>query len=193
VKTLILLIDFYGHPALTTDSYSDSVRYSHLAEIISAGHIDKTKCVFFSTTIDIRDEKLRELRDMAISKGFTFITPENDPNWVEHDDNYTMDYVKSKLKNYINIDHLDTQIILAGTNTSGCVFSSKDLSAINWYKNKYKTKIYLPMCAEYDNKGATDFERNMFGFASLYEKKNKERCFNMKIISRFNDLNISSS
>ena len=190
MKTLILLIDFYGHPALTTDSYSDSVRYSRLAEIISLGFIDKTKCVFFSTTIDIKDKKLRELRNMAISKGFTFVTTEDDPNWVENDNNYTMDYVKSKLKNYIDINHLNTQIIVTGTNTSGCVFSSKDISAINWYKNKYKTKIYLPMCAEYDNKGANDFERNMLGFATLYKKIHKEKLFNIKICSDISDLGL---
>ena len=36
MKTLIVLIDFYGHPDLTTDRYSDSVRYSYLTEIILA-------------------------------------------------------------------------------------------------------------------------------------------------------------
>lgn len=181
MKTLILLIDFYGHSALTTDSYSDNIRYSHLAEIITAGHIDKTKCVFFSTTIDTEDKKLRELRNIAIGKGFTFVTPEDDPNWVEHDDNYTIDYVKSKLKNYINIDHLDTQIIVAGTNTSGCVFDKKGIGAYHWYKNKYKTKIYLPMCAEYEKKGINDFERNTLGFVTLYKKIYKEKFFNIKI------------
>jgi len=190
VKTLILLIDFYGHPALTTDPYSDSVRYSYLTEIISSGFIDKKNCVFFSTTIDIRDEKLRELRNMAIAKGFTFVTPEDDPNWDEHDNNYTIDYLKSKLKNYINIDHLDTQIIVTGTNTSGCVFNKKGIGAYQWYKNKYKTKIYLPMCAEYENQGINDFERNMLGFASLYKKIYKEKFFNIKICRDFNDLKL---
>jgi len=33
MKTLILLIDFYGHPNLTIDSYSDNIRYSALIEI----------------------------------------------------------------------------------------------------------------------------------------------------------------
>ena len=75
MKSLILLIDFYGHPALTTDPYSDSVRYSYLTEIISSGHIDKTKCVFFSTTIHDNDKRLAELRQMAISNGFAFVTP----------------------------------------------------------------------------------------------------------------------
>ena len=193
MKSLILLIDFYGHPALTTDPYSDSVRYSYLTEIISSGHIDKTKCVFFSTTIHDNDKRLAELRQMAISNGFAFVTPldnNTSTTWVEHDNNYTIDYLKSKLKDVMKIDNTDTQIIVTGTNTSGCVFNKKGIGAYYWYKNKYKTKIYLPMCAEYENQGINDFERNMLGVASLYKKIYKERFFNIKICKDFNDLNL---
>ena len=193
MKTLILLIDFYGHPALTTDPYSDSVRYSHLTEIISSGFIDKKNCVFFSTTIHDNDKRLVELRHMAISKGFAFVTPLDNITsiaWDEHDDNYTIDYLKSKLKDVMKIDNTDTQIIVTGTNTSGCVFNKKGIGAYHWYKNKYKTKIYLPMCAEYENQGINDFERNMLGVASLYKQMQKEKCFNIKICRDFNDLNL---
>ena len=34
MKTLILLIDFYGHPALTTDRYNDNIRYKKRLELI---------------------------------------------------------------------------------------------------------------------------------------------------------------
>ena len=193
MKTLILLIDFYGHPALTTDPYSDSVRYSYLTEIISSGFIDKKNCVFFSTTIHDNDKRLLELRQIAISKGFAFVTPldnNTSTTWDEHDSNYTIDYLKSKLKDVMKIDHLDTQIIVTGTNTSGCVFNKKSIGAYHWYKNKYKTKIYLPMCAEYENQGINDFERNMLGVASLYKKIYKEKFFNLKICRDFNDLNL---
>ena len=191
MKTIILLIDFYGHPALTTDSYSDSMRYSYLNEIISSG-TDRNRCLFFSTVIHGNDKKLRELKNMAISKGFTFVTSEDDPNWVEHDDNYTIDYVKSKLGphdgNYIS--HLNTQIIVTGTNTSGCVFTGKQIGALHWYKEKYKTKIYLPMCAEYENNGRNDFERNQIGFATLYKKIYDNKCFDIEICRDLNDLNL---
>ena len=193
MKTLILLIDFYGHPALTTDPYSDSVRYSYLTEIISSGFIDKKNCVFFSTTIHDNDKRLEELRHMAISKGFAFVTPLDNITsiaWDEHDNNYTIDYLKSKLKDVMKIDNTDTQIIVTGTNTSGCVFKNKDIGAFHWSKADYKTKIYLPMCAEYENKGINDFERNMLGVASLYKQMQKEKCFNIKICRDFNDLNL---
>ena len=43
MNTLLLLIDFYGHPALTTDDTSDSVRYSQLNKIVSSTQIDRDK------------------------------------------------------------------------------------------------------------------------------------------------------
>ncbi len=196
MKTIILLIDFYGHPALTTDSYSDSMRYSYLNEIISSG-TDRKRCLFFSTVIHQNDKKLRELKTIAISKGFKFFTLEDDPTWTKpldkfKDDNYTIDYVKSKLGphdgNYIS--HLNTQIIVTGTNTSGCVFAGKQIGALHWYKKKYKTKIYLPMCAEYENNGRNDFERNQIGFAKLYKKIYDNKCFDIEICREMYDLNL---
>lgn len=196
MKTIILLIDFYGHPALTTDSYSDSMRYAYLNQIISSG-TDRNRCLFFSTVIHPNDKKLRELKNMAISKGFKFFTLEDDPTWTKpldkfKDDNYTIDYVKSKLGphdgNYIS--HLNTQIIVTGTNTSGCVFTGKQIGALHWYKEKYKTKIYLPMCAEYENNGRNDFERNQIGFATLYKKIYDNKCFDIEICREMYDLNL---
>ena len=62
MKTLILLIDFYGHPALTTDRYNDSIRYSALTEIISSSFIDRKNCAIFSTSIPQNDKRLLELK-----------------------------------------------------------------------------------------------------------------------------------
>jgi len=191
VKTLILLIDFTGHQALTTDPYNDNIRYSALTELISSG-IDKTKCVFFSTTIPSYDKRLWELKRIAIAKGFQFVIP-TDEEADQEDEAYNIDYIKSKFKNFINIDHTDTQIIVTGTNTSGCVFNKKGIGAYHWYKNKYKTKIYLPMCAEYEKKGINDFERNMLGITSLYKQIYKERFFNIKICENIDDLGLPLS
>lgn len=189
MKTLILLIDFTGHQALTTDPYSDNIRYSALSELISSGYIDKTKCAFFSTTIPSYDKRLWELKRMAIAKGFQFVIP-TDEESDQEDEAYSIDYIKSKFKNFINIDHIDTQIIVTGTNTSGCVFNKKGIGAYHWYKNKYKTKIYLPMCAEYEKKGINDFERNTLGFVTLYKKIYKEKFFNIKICGDIYDLGL---
>jgi len=186
MKTLILLIDFYGHPALTTDSYSDSIRYSHLTEIISSSFIDRKNCIFFSTPIEHNDIRLLELKKMAITNHFTFVSIEDQIN----DQKYTIDYVKLKLKNFININNTDTQIIVTGTNTSGCVFKNKNIGAYHWSKAGYKTKIYLPMCAEYENKGINDLEKNLYAFAQLYKKIKIFDCFDIDICKDFSDLEL---
>jgi len=163
MKTLILLIDFYGHPNLTIDSYSDNIRYSALTEIISSSHINKKQILFYSTPIDSRDLKLIELKNMALSNRF---------NWVD------------------DIPEDIEQVIVTGTNTSGCVFKKEGLGALYWTMKGYKTKIYLPMCAEYEHKGINDFERNTLGFASLYKKIKKEKCFDIEICKEFEDLEL---
>ena len=163
MKTLIVLIDFYGHPDLTTDRYSDSVRYSYLTEIISSAHIDKKQISFYTNKIDPRDLRLQELKHMAISNGF---------NWVNQVDN--------------NYD----QVIVTGTNTSGCVFKKEGLGALHWTMKGIKTKIYLPMCAEYEHKGINDFERNTLGFAQLYKHIIKHNALGIEICKEFNDLEL---
>ena len=190
MKTLILLIDFYGHPALTTDRYNDSIRYSALTEIISSSYIDRTNCAIFSTSIPQNDERLLELKKMAILKGFPFVTPIPGTNSVPWDEIYSIDYIKSKLKDFINIDKTDTQIIVTGTNTSGCVYKSKSIGAYHWSKAGFKTKIYLPMTIEYEQKGINDLERNINGFATLYNEIKKDKCFDIDIVKNFTDLKL---
>ena len=41
MKTVIVLMDFYGHPTLNTDTYTDNIRYSALIEIISQANVNK--------------------------------------------------------------------------------------------------------------------------------------------------------
>ena len=192
MKTVILLIDFTGHQALSTDPHNDNIRYSALTEIISSGHINKKECVFYSTTIPETDFRLLELKRMAENNGFKFIIPTDDEEKqisIIGDSLYSISYIKSKFLNF-NINIVDTQIIVTGTNTSGCVFKNKDIGAYHWSKAGYETKIYLPMCAEFEKKGINDFERNMLGVASLYKKIYKEKCFDIKICEDINDLNL---
>ena len=103
---------------------------------------------------------------------------------------YSIDYIKSKLKDFINIDKTDTQIIVTGTNTSGCVYKSKSIGAYHWSKAGFKTKIYLPMTIEYELKGINDLEKNINGFATLYNEIKKDKRFDIDIVKNFNDLKL---
>mgnify|MGYP001214856956 CR=1 FL=1 len=164
MKTLIILIDFYGHPNLTTDKYNDSLRYSYLTEIISSSHIDRKQTSFYTNYIDPKDLRLQELKSMAVYNGFT---------WVDEIPK--------------NID----QVIITGTNTSGCVFKKESLGAYFWTMKGYKTKIYLPMCAEYEHKGINDFERNILGVAQLYKHMRAYNCLGIEICKEFSDLELT--
>ena len=46
------------------------------------------------------------------------------------------------------------------------------------------------MCAEYENNGRNDFERNQIGFAALYKKIYDNKCFDIEICRDLNDLNL---
>lgn len=55
----------------------------------------------------------------------------------------------------------------------------------------YKTKIYLPMCAEYEHKGINDFERNILGVAQLYKHMRAYNCLGIEICKEFSDLELT--
>ena len=82
------------------------------------------------------------------------------------------------------------QVIVTGTNTSGCVFANKSIGAYYWSKAGYKTKIYLPMCCEYEHEGINDYERNSNGFAQLYTNIKKYNCFDIDIVKDFSKLEL---
>ena len=175
MNTLLILIDFYGHPALTTDDTSDTIRYSHLTKIISSSRIEKDKFTIFTTPIFHKDHRLEELKRMAINNRFKFIE-------VVQGQSYTLDSLASLYK--------PEQVIVTGTNTSGCVFKNNRIGAYHWAKRGYKTKIYLPMCCEYEQDGVNDFERNSNGFAQLYNNIQKHKRYDIQIVKDFKRLEL---
>lgn len=69
----------------------------------------------------------------------------------------------------------DTEIVIGGCNTSGCVLKSKMCSAKYFAEKNYKTTILLPMCAEYSQHGINDIEKNMRAFARIFKYAKKEK------------------
>ena len=175
MNTLLLLIDFYGHPGLTTDDTTDTIRYSHLTKIISLGAMDRNKFTIFTTHINHKDHRLQELKRMAINKGLNFIE-------AEQNQAYTLESLASSCK--------PEQVIVTGTNTSGCVFKNNRLGAFHWAKAGYKTKIYLPMCCEYEEYGVNDFERNLNSFAQLYNLIKTHDLFDITITRNISRLEL---
>ena len=189
MKTLIILIDFYGHPILATDPFTNNLRYSFLSEIINEHwNIDLNRCAIFSKHPDKRDGKLSELHRMATKKGFKWALPPVRDMMAEYDIPFLKQYLKGSIG--FDLNQSDTQIVIGGTNTSGCVFRNSTLGAYHWVKSGYKTKIYLPMCAEYEHNGVNDFHKNIAAFTILYNKIKQYNCFEVDIVKKIQDIDM---
>ena len=168
MKTLILLIDFNGHKILV-DEYINKLRYSTLQQIVSDDSIDRNETVICSIGNSGIDLKLIEIKKMAVVDGWKWLEINDAMSSIETIEKL----VKEKLNFYMN--NTDTEIVIGGCNTSGCVLKSKMSSAKYFAEKNYKTTILLPMCAEYSQHGINDIEKNMRAFGKVYTYiKNKK-------------------
>jgi hypothetical protein len=86
------------------------------------------------------------------------------------------------------MNNTNTQIIIGGCNTSGCVLKSKLCSAKHFSDKKYKTNIVLPMCAEYEASGINDIEKNMKAFVRVYNYVKKNKLNYIDVVEAINDI-----
>lgn len=159
LNNLIYLIDFQGHPALG-DDHSNNLRYSTLIDICSMQNVDKSKNIIVSTRLDF-NQKLSEMRKIAKNHDWVWLEVLDEPVDEFEDDLFDQGYF---------IDKDRTKIIFGGTNTSGCVFNTKQSSLVNFAKAGYSTELHLPLCAEYHTVGVNASEKNMRAFSIIYEE-----------------------
>jgi hypothetical protein len=165
-KYLIYLIDFIGHPAMG-DHYMNDARYQHLSEIIK--HANVEECVILSTKINYnrfleKFEKLVEYKNLADEYGWTWVELQ-----AETQDTISVPEVVQYLKSKnISITH-DTTIIFGGTNTSGCVFTTRPSSLVNWAQREYKTILHLGLSTDYHSTGLHPTEKESKAFAEIYQ------------------------
>ena len=185
-KTIVLLIDFLGHPILG-DEYVNNTRYSEIQKFISKRNISREDIVFVSNTIS--DRKLEELFKMARTVGFKTITltEKKEPR----------EGVDTSIRELFNIIHeklgwdielSNTQIIIGGCNFGGCVVNSKKISAVHWAQLGFKTTIHLPLCAEYEQPGVNSTEKAYNGFKQAYDFIKEHNAFNIKLTDKFEQL-----
>jgi hypothetical protein len=182
VKTVILLIDFKGHPALGSE-YLNNRRYAEVQKILTDTQIDRSK-IIFAVSKGNKDLKLEELKFMA---------KHLDIKYYEYDSHITFEDLQKQLLQHHNflMGTDNTQIIIGGTNTAGCVIkSSKPMNAINSYIKGYATTIYLPMCAEYEQPGINDIERTMVSLVDVYKWIKKYGAYKIKLETNYTELNL---
>ena len=132
MKTLILLIDFNGHKILV-DEYINKLRYSTLQQIVSDDSIDRNETVICSIGNSGIDLKLIEIKKMAVVDGW---------KWLEINDAMSsVETIEKLLKEKLNfyMTNTDTEIVIGGCNTSGCVLKSK-MSSAKYFAEKHNYK-----------------------------------------------------
>ena len=180
MNTLVLLIDFEGHPALGNE-YINNLRYSTLIDLFMDLEIDRDKIMFVSNSMC---EKLHEVKSFGISKGF---------NWLDVESNASVPALIKTLKreSKFKLDKEKTNVIFGGTNTSGCVLGAKPMGARSFARAGYKCKLYLPMCADYFIKGLNEVDKIMYSMAAIYKSlKENNAIENIDLITSKKDLEL---
>jgi|TARA_B100001094_G_scaffold115176_1_gene111133 hypothetical protein len=169
-KTLILLIDFHGHPILG-DDHTNNLRYSELMYFLNEQQFQYnivSNHLKGEHTTERGPNKLRELKRIVDIEGvhnWDVIDPDREPA-------PSIEEIENIFKNR---NYRINNVILGGTNLAGCVLRSKPYSAIHWAKRGYRTQIYLPMCADYELPGVNQVERMMAATSVMYNVIREER------------------
>ncbi len=174
-KTLILLIDFKGHPLLA-DELTNNLRYHYLMELLQVEtqlNIMSDHVVNSKNKDHHRIEHIKEMYDIEGLHNWDVINPKG-----KKDVEINTDWINFAEKTFEERGYSINNVIIGGTNTAGCVLRSKPYSAIHWAKKGYPVQIYLPMCADYQLPGVNQAERNMAACSVLYNVIREEKLWN---------------
>ena len=176
--TIILLIDFEGHPELGSE-FTNNQRFSSLAWLLNP--VREKPLVIISNHNIERHKKTEEVAKMT--------RVENRHIWISIDsDNSSIESIKQEVEKH---GYIINNIIIGGTNTSGCVFRSKPYSAMSWAKRGYDVQVLSSMCADYQITGvnATEQTQNALSvvwrdvaLAKLFDKISYIRDYECQII-----------
>ena len=175
-RTLILLIDFKGHPILALDELTNDLRYNYIMELLQLQtelNIVSDHIVNSKNKDHHRIEHIKKIYDIEGLHNWDVINPEGKKDVEEGTD--WIHYIEKKFEKR---GYAINNVIIGGTNTAGCVLRSKSYSAIQWAKKGYPVQIYLPMCADYQLPGINQAERNMAAGSILYNVIREEKLWN---------------
>ena len=161
-KTLILLIDFHGHPILG-DNYTNELRYTTSHSLLQ---VDQERNIVSNhqlgeIPVERGSNKLKEIHRIYNIEGVH--------NWDRIDPDRIPEHTIEDIENiFAKRNYKIDNVIIGGTNLAGCVLRSKPYSAIHWAAAGYKTQILLPLCAEYQLPGVNQADRNSHATSILY-------------------------
>jgi|TARA_B100001996_G_scaffold5627_1_gene4746 hypothetical protein len=163
--TIILLIDFEGHPILGSE-FTNNQRYSTLAWLLNP--VREKPLFIISNHLPERHKHVEEVAKMVkVEDRHIWKTIDPDESSVES----IIEEVKQMGYNIENV-------IIGGTNTSGCVFRTKPYSAMNWAKKGYDVQILSNMCADYQIVGINDTDKTQNALSIIWHEVAQEKMFN---------------
>ena len=178
--TIVMLIDFIGHPKLG-DHYTNNRRYSELLKFATSSKLDRDNIIFVSNT---RGDMLSETLNMLKTAGFDILYTQSDESI-----NNIVDKIKD-IKGW-DIKQYTTQVIIGGCNLGGCVINAKPISAVFWQKKGFKTTIHLPLCAEYEQPGTNAVEKVYRSIEQLNHFTKEYKAFDIEYCNDFHRLRMT--
>ncbi len=192
--TIVILIDFIGHPSLG-DQYTNDRRYSELLKFATSKNLDKDNIVF--VTNQRPGHELPNMRNIYSHKLFEILS-------MLYVADYKVIYThpEESISNIINkikdnkdlkwdIKEYNTQVIIGGCNLGGCVINAKPMSAVFWQLKGYKTTIHLPLCAEYEQPGTNQVEKIYRSIEQLFHFTKEYKAFGIEYCTDFHRLKMT--
>ena len=171
-RTVIILPHMEGHRGVGT-AFMNEMRFSYLKQLAFPGRdLSRKPSVIISFhDYNLHHSRMWEFDEMLRVEdqeggGVKMIQYEGGAEPCIQD---IIDKIESEGLEVIK-NTKETPIIFGGTNTLGCVTTSKPYSAFEWAKRGWYVEILLPMCADYQMPGVTDTEIYIETFAKLYKE-----------------------
>ena len=96
--------------------------------------------------------------------------------------------------NHFILSPENTTVIFGGTNTSGCVLHSSNLSLSQFAVRGFYCQLYLPLCDDVHMPGIESHDRSQKAFSETYTFLKKNKHINkVDVLTRFADLNLVRS
>ena len=159
---IIVLHHFYGYPALM-DKTANDIRYAHLLHLLDKLSNVPNTLIFCNTKPE--DERMNAIRDISKNEGRLA--------WIDYEDEHSIEYLLSKRKYALSKRLIhnpsNTNVIIAGTNTSGCILYNSELSVKKWTDLDFNVQVCLSMCADYQSDGINGAEKNQKAAVRFYQ------------------------
>lgn len=178
-KTLVLLIDFEGHPLICDDPITNTLRFSWLKSLLFN---DMGWEFLIMSDHQPHHTKMMEYERMMNAEDAHRLIKLDPDASLEVDDVIQQAYEQG---------YEITNVIIGGCNTIGCVLDSCGYSSLKWAKAGYPVQILLPMCADYQVYGQSMTETNIYSFSEMYRRIRAQKlCDKVDIISNIHDIKL---